>query len=413
MITTLRRSTLLLCAAFFSFSAFAQGNSGGNGPGSNNGQGPGANNGNHYGQQQSCTITCPGNITAVAAPGACSAVVNYPAPTTTGNCGTVTSSPASGSTFPVGTTTVTVTNGVQSCWFTVTVVDAQAPTFSCPAAIVASTDPGVCHATLSITAPAFTDNCSSGSATGVRSDNKALTDPYPKGSTTITWTATDAAGNQSSCTQLVVVNDTEKPRITSVTATPNTLWSPNHKLADVELTYEATDNCPGLTYEVVSISSNEPLNGTGDGNTEVDWEIIDGTHVKLRAERAGGGSGRIYTITVRVKDASGNYSEASTVTVTVPHDQGQTARAAVPVLDATVAPNPSNASFTIKASSSNTVSAISMVVSDVSGKVVYSRTGITPGQTVSWGSDLNPGTYFVELRQGVLVTQKRVIKTSN
>ncbi|HQR35408.1 MAG TPA: proprotein convertase P-domain-containing protein [Blastocatellia bacterium] len=56
---------------------------------------------------QACAITCPANIT-VKTFGA-SAVVNYPAPTTTGSCGTVTCTPASGSTFQVGTTTVTCT----------------------------------------------------------------------------------------------------------------------------------------------------------------------------------------------------------------------------------------------------------------------------------------------------------------
>ena len=42
----------------------------------------------------------------------------------------------------------------------------------------------------------------------------------------------------------------------------------------------------------------------------------------LRAERAGGGTGRVYTICVKCEDASGNIAEA-TVDVTVPHDQGK------------------------------------------------------------------------------------------
>lgn len=417
MKTTLQRSTLLLCAAFFSLTLLAQGNSGNN---NGNGNGPGSNNGNNNGnngrgqeisQQQSCVLTLPANTTVIAPANACGAVVEF-AITTTGNCGTVTATPASGSTFRVGTTTVNVTNGVQNASFTVTVLDATAPAFDCPEAITASTDPGFCHATLQIPAPAYTDNCGGGTATGTRSDGKALTDPYPKGTTTITWTATDASSNSTSCTQVVIVKDTEKPRIISVTATPNTLWSPNHKMTDVELTYVATDNCPGeLTYEVTGISSNEPLNGTGDGNTEADWAFIDGTHVQLRAERAGNGTGRIYTITVRVKDAAGNYSDDATVTVSVPHDQGNAAKAATATLEVAVAPNPSSGSFAIKASSTNTDSPISLVVSDVSGRVVYSRTGITAGQTINWGSDLKPGTYFLELRQGEAVTQSRVLKT--
>lgn len=74
------------------------------------------------GCQQACMITCPANIT-VKTFGA-SAVINYPAPTTSGACGTVTCTPASGTSFPAGTTTVTCTAAgaaPATCAFTVTV----------------------------------------------------------------------------------------------------------------------------------------------------------------------------------------------------------------------------------------------------------------------------------------------------
>jgi len=41
----------------------------------------------------------------------------------------------------------------------------------------------------------------------------------------------------------------------------------------------------------------------------------------LRAERAGTGTGRIYTITIFSKDTLGN-AASQTVTVTVPHEKG-------------------------------------------------------------------------------------------
>ena len=76
--------------------------------------------------------------------------------------------------------------------------------------------------------------------------------------------------------------------------------------------------CGVVEYRVVS--SNEPVNGTGDGDTAPDWVITGNLTVDLRAERSGTGSGRVYTITVRCTDASGN-SSTKTVTVTVPHDR--------------------------------------------------------------------------------------------
>ena len=60
----------------------------------------------------------------------------------------------------------------------------------------------------------------------------------------------------------------------------------------------------------------------GDGNTAPDWEITGPLTVDLRAERAGGGDGRVYTITVECSDASGNKSW-TTVEVKVPHNKGK------------------------------------------------------------------------------------------
>ena len=59
----------------------------------------------------------------------------------------------------------------------------------------------------------------------------------------------------------------------------------------------------------MSVSSNEPENGSGDGNTAHDWVIVDGHHVQLRAERSGHGTGRIYTLTVTCQDAAANVVE--------------------------------------------------------------------------------------------------------
>ena len=71
---------------------------------------------------------------------------------------------------------------------------------------------------------------------------------------------------------------------------------------------------------ITSVTSNEPINGLGDGNTNVDWRITGALTVELRSERAGPLRDRIYTLGVRCTDASGNGS-STTVTVTVPHDQ--------------------------------------------------------------------------------------------
>jgi hypothetical protein len=273
---------------------------------------------------QTCTINQPQDVSANCAAGQCGANVSFPAATYSGSCGIVTASPASGSFFGVGTTPVTwtgrradnTTTGTAS--FNVTVIDNESPTINAPADAEANAPAGSCSASVNPGTPTVGDNCSATFA-GVRSDNRPLSDPYPVGTTTINWTATDGAGNTASDTQTVTVKDVTAPTLSGVTATPNTLWPANHSMADIALSYTSSDSCPGSSC-VVTVTSNEPVNGLGDGDTAPDWMVVSPTLVKLRSERAGGGSGRVYTITVTCTDAAGNSTSRST-TVGVPHSR--------------------------------------------------------------------------------------------
>jgi hypothetical protein len=272
--------------------------------------------------QTTCTITCPANITVPNDAGQCGAIVNYPAPNAT-SCGTVTCSPASGTFFPVGSTVVNCTTQAgPSCSFTVTVNDTENPVITCPANITVGNDPGLCSAVVNHGTATATDNCPGVTVGGTRSDGQPLNAPYPVGTTTITWKATDANNNMATCQQTITVNDVEPPVITAPVATAR-LWPPNHRLVNVPVDYNVTDNCPLPPNScTLSVTSNEPINGTGDGNTSPDWIILDAHQVQLRAERAGKGNGRIYTITITCIDSAGNSSSRS-VSINVPHDQGK------------------------------------------------------------------------------------------
>jgi hypothetical protein len=127
----------------------------------------------------------------------------------------------------------------------------------------------------------------------------------------------DAFMNVSQDTTQVSVVDTTPPTITAASVSPTVLSPPNHKMKPVVVTVAAQDTCGTASCSIASISSSEALNGKGDGNTNVDWEITGPLTANLRAERAGGGPGRIYTLTVRCGDAFGNGS-TRTVQVIVP-----------------------------------------------------------------------------------------------
>jgi len=74
------------------------------------------------------------------------------------------------------------------------------------------------------------------------------------------------------------------------------------------------------------VTSSEPDNGTGDGDTVGDIQGVElgsaDYDFQVRAERAGGGPGRVYTALYKVVDAGGLESTA-TALITVPHDQGR------------------------------------------------------------------------------------------
>jgi len=117
------------------------------------------------------------------------------------------------------------------------------------------------------------------------------------------------------------VCDEIAPTFDEVSVTPDTLWPANHKYVDVTATVVVSDNFdPNPTVELVSVESNEPDEGLGDGDTANDIVIVDDYHFMLRAERSGLGEGRTYTITYKVTDACGNEAYA-TVTVFVPHNK--------------------------------------------------------------------------------------------
>jgi len=147
----------------------------------------------------------------------------------------------------------------------------------------------------------------------------------PLGTNVVTLKVTDKVGATDTDDVTVTVVDTTPPVVT-LRMSPSRLWPPNHKMQTVQAVLDIHDACDRApTVKLVSVTSNEPDNGLGDGDTSGDISGAslgtDDRAVQVRAERAGGGSGRVYTFTYRVTDASGNATQVS-ATVTVPHDQG-------------------------------------------------------------------------------------------
>lgn len=186
----------------------------------------------------------------------------------------------------------------------------EACSLACPAPITTGNDAGLCDAQVDFPFPAVTGTCGT------------VACAPPSGSIFPVGTTIDLCTAQvgSTCTFPITVQDVQPPVITGAAASPNSLWPPNHKMVNVAVNYTTADNCTAPVTCALSVTSNEPINGLGDGDTAPDWVVVNANLVQLRSERSGTGTGRIYTVKITCTDGAG-VSSSQNVLVTVPHNQ--------------------------------------------------------------------------------------------
>ena len=164
--------------------------------------------------------------------------------------------------------------------------DTTPPTVTCSADQQIENDPGVCYAYVPsfpipgnpnfIIPPTYGDNCPGifPSVSGIPTGNL-----FPVGTTTLTWTIRDTAGNTVQCTQLITVIDTEAPTINAS--------SPDPVAAAIGLCEAyvniplatAVDNCGSSTIITNSYNSNgaDASDTYPVGTTTVTFTATDGT----------------------------------------------------------------------------------------------------------------------------------------
>lgn|GEM_PF-3495826 len=196
----------------------------------------------------------------------------------------------------------------------------------------------------------------------------------------------------------------------TVSVTPSMLWPPNHKMATINATVTATGDCGNLSVTLESVTSNEPDNGVDDGNTINDiQDAMVGTpdyQFKVRRERSGSGTGRIYTATYKVVDGAG-FSVTESATITVPLSLGKNDATAVAVpgiieLEQNY-PNPFNPSTTI-AYSVPEDGHVTLAVFDLMGREIITLVNeehMSGRYSVSFDAANQPsGTYIYRLTMG-------------
>src|SRR5690606_33890689 len=149
-----------------------------------------------------------------------------------------------------------------------------------PVAVTVATDNNSCEASdVTLGTPVFSDNC-----VGTTVANNAPA-TFPIGTTTVTWTATDAAGNTAMDTQTVTVQDNQSPVITAPADVTAPLNPGTCEASGINLgTPVVLDNCVDVT-----ITNNAPAIYTA-GITQITWTATDGS---------GNTSTAIQTVTVQ------------------------------------------------------------------------------------------------------------------
>ena len=159
------------------------------------------------------------------------------------------------------------------------------PIVTAPANISVGTDAGVCVAKVSVGVPSIQDDAPGSSYVGVRSDGLGLDAVYPKGSTSINWTATDAEGLKSSASQSVLVSDKEKP---SIKAPENLSVRVNKGVSFASVNAGAAtgaDNCGAVEISGAR-SDNAPVSaGFPIGVTTITWTAKDAAGNSVSAQQ--------------------------------------------------------------------------------------------------------------------------------
>jgi hypothetical protein len=142
-----------------------------------------------------------------------------------------------------------------------------------------------------------------------------------EGATTVTYSATDAAGNREDDHHHTVRIDRTRPEIDGLPANGDcVLWPPNHEMRPVAVV-SASDALSGVAAGGLQVAA------AGSGPSSPDDVLVTpdgagGFVVSLRAERLGNEPKRVYTITATATDRAGN-ARTETATCVVPHDQGK------------------------------------------------------------------------------------------
>lgn len=144
--------------------------------------------------------------------------------------------------------------------------------------------------------------------------NQAVISFSQEGINLLRYVAYDKERNSSGQQSMEIHLDKTPPQI-KISASPDILWPPNHKMVNITISGSSADALSGVSSTTFKVT---------DEYGKVEPKISKfGDTIQLEAWRKGDDlDGRIYTISVTATDYAGNKATA-TATVIVPHDVGK------------------------------------------------------------------------------------------
>lgn len=139
-----------------------------------------------------------------------------------------------------------------------------------------------------------------------------------------TAVSTEDAAVSNSATVTLVTGGNRPPDCAAAAGRRLELWPANHKRVDVDLSATLGISDPDgdpVRITADAITQDEPVRGLGDGDTSPDGAGLGSGTVGLRAERAGGGNGRVYRVSYTASDGRGGSCRGS-FQADVPHSRG-------------------------------------------------------------------------------------------
>jgi hypothetical protein len=405
---------------------------------------------------QAPVITAPANITVNTDVGTCYATnVLLGTAITSDNCPGEAASNNAPSQFSKGITTViwTVTDAsgnTNTANQTVIVTDNEKPAItSCPVVPVFCYNAGNNYTIPALTA---TDNCGSvsysynitGATTRSGNTNNA-TGTFNIGVSTITWVVTDESNNTSTCQTTVTINSPVSSSIADKYAV-----NPGGAANTIYIGYGPTS----LTLDAIVTGGTSPYSykwtiGSSAGpalNTSLSYTASPTTTTTyyFNAKDVYGCSALLVTKTIYVQDVRcGNKQDKVTVCQLIKSKFTTSCIASKDVssalangaylgdcvnsmtrsnsspevsptaLTVTAMPNPSANYFTIHIKGENTPEKLSIRVMDVLGRTIEQKQNLQANSSIKIGSNYYPGIYIVEVVQGTIRQQIKLIKAGN